>query len=178
MKTLILNGSPRKEGDTASLLSVFKATLLGEVLQIDAFEANISPCTDCRACSNHSGCCKQDEMQEFYRKLEEYDNIIIASPIWMETLPPPLMSIASRLQPYFYRPYTGKPKKGGILLVGGGSGGAEKAESTARLILKQLNVKEIHPLILSNKTDSVPTKDDQASLRSVCALAEWMNKNN
>lgn len=175
MKTVILNGSPRKQGDTSTLLAAVSAVLQGEILKIDAFEKNIFPCTDCRHCKTHGVCCKADKMQELYEELADCDNIIIASPIWMETLPPPLLSIASRLQPYFYRPNEARPKKGGILLVGGGSGGAKSAERTARLMLRQLNVTEVYPLILSGETDTVPAINDTDSLRFAETLAKWMN---
>ncbi len=174
MKTVILNGSPRKGGDTAALLAELKKHLSGEIFEIRAFEENIPPCVDCRACKSLGSCVKKDKLQELLPLLEECDYILIASPIWMETLTPPLLSIASRLQPYFYRPNKAPAKKGSILLVGGGSGGAESAERTARLMLKQLNATEVFPLILSGKTDTLPAEQDQEALQTVKNLAFWL----
>ena len=176
MKTLILNGSPRKEGDTAALLKELKKHLQGEILEINAFEANLSPCTDCRYCKTNEGCCKKDGMQELYPLLAESDCIVIASPVWMETLTPPLLNIASRLQPYFYRKNNAPAKKGAILLAGGGSGGAATAERTARLILRQCNAAEVFPLILSGKTDTLPASRDRAALTKTKEAALWLQK--
>ena len=50
MKTLILNGSPRKNGDTAQLLELAKAQLQGTYHVVSAYTANIHPCIDCRHC--------------------------------------------------------------------------------------------------------------------------------
>ena len=46
MKTLIINGSPRPNGNTAALLRELKAQLEGEVLEISAFYDHIAPCLD------------------------------------------------------------------------------------------------------------------------------------
>ena len=46
MKTLIFNGSPRKNGDTASLLKVVTGKLDGEVKVVNAYTCGISPCID------------------------------------------------------------------------------------------------------------------------------------
>lgn len=42
MKTLILNGSPRKQGDTATLISLAKKDLQGDVMEIETYICNIS----------------------------------------------------------------------------------------------------------------------------------------
>lgn len=76
MKTLILNGSPRIDGDTMSLIDVLKTGISDEVKVVSAYRCNVSPCVDCRYCWENTGCAIQDEMQEIYRYIEECDNII------------------------------------------------------------------------------------------------------
>ena len=66
MKTLIFNGSPRKNGDTASLLKYFLEQLPGEYKIVEAYRSIISPCVDCRYCWKKSGCAIKDGMQEIY----------------------------------------------------------------------------------------------------------------
>ena len=80
MKTLILNGSPRVNGDTASLIRTVTEGLLGEHKVLDTYRCDISPCVDCRYCREHPGCAIQDEMQEIYDYIQQCDNILIASP--------------------------------------------------------------------------------------------------
>ena len=50
MKTLILNGSPRPNGNTVALINELKKHLEGEVIELSAFRSNIAPCVDCRGC--------------------------------------------------------------------------------------------------------------------------------
>jgi multimeric flavodoxin WrbA len=101
LKTLVLNGSPRKKGDTVSLLTELTKQLEGEVKIVSAYHDNISPCADCRYCWEHDGRSIHDDMQEVYKAVEEYDNIVIASPIYYSQLTGELLSLASRFQRYY-----------------------------------------------------------------------------
>lgn len=174
MKTLIINGSPRKGGDTAALLAALE--LPGEVAEIRAFDVKVSPCLDCRYCRKSAGCSIRDGMQEIYRQIGESDCIILASPIWFATLPGPLLTLASRLQTYFSAAFFRKeqpfaaPKKGAVILTGGGSGGAEPAYDTAVMLLRQMGVKGEIPLVCSLHTDQTPAKEDADALAAVKEL--------
>ena len=53
MKTLTLNGSPHKDGDTAYIVSKIKEKLEGEIEEIYLYDENIKPCTDCKYCWKH-----------------------------------------------------------------------------------------------------------------------------
>ena len=101
MKTLIINGSPRINGDTASLLEIIKANIDGEYRIIDSYRCSISPCLDCRFCWENNGCVINDEMQEIYGYIQVCDNILIASPIYFSELTGKLLDVGSRLQTYF-----------------------------------------------------------------------------
>lgn len=83
MKTLIFNGSPRKSGDTISLVNKFIKHIDDEYKIVNAYDCNIKPCIDCRFCWKNSGCSQKDEMQEIYQYIQECDNILIASPIYI-----------------------------------------------------------------------------------------------
>ena len=173
MKTLIFNGSPRKNGDTAGLLKLFTDRLSGEYKIVDAYRCNISPCLDCRYCQKRSGCAVKDEMQEVYEYLKDCDNVLIASPVYFSELTGKMLDVGSRLQMYYcgkrFRKEEGglKPKKGAVLLVGGGDGKPEKAYETAKTLLKLMNCKEIHELICSHNTDTVPAIEDAHAVAGV-----------
>lgn len=173
MKTLIFNGSPRKSGDTVSLIKRFTEQMSGELKIVDAYRANISPCLDCRYCWKQSGCAIKDEMQEVYAYLQGCDNVLIASPIYFSELTGPMLSVGSRLQTYFcgrhFRKEASflKPKRGAVVLVGGGDGRPEKAYETAKTLLKNMNCKEIHELVCSHNTDSVPSIEDRQAVAGV-----------
>lgn len=176
MKTLILNGSPRKNGDTAGLINELTKKIAGEYKIVEAYRCNISPCLDCRYCWKHNGCCIKDEMQEIYEYIEECDNIIISSPIYFSELTGKLLDVGSRLQRYFCASFfrkekpIAKPKKGAIILVGGGDGDFEKAHSTARTLLHQMNCRDIHPLVCSHNTDKIPATKDKNALLGINSI--------
>jgi len=176
MKTLIINGSPRPNGDTASLLKEFKAHVKGEVVEISAYRAKISPCIDCRHCWEKQGCVIKDDMDKIYA--DDFDTVIIASPVYMSNLTGPVLSLASRFQIYFAAarilkmPIERKVKKGVLILVGGGDGGAEPAIESAKLIFRSMKAKlDEEDMVLSLQTDKIPAKDDSAAMDKVREIA-------
>ncbi|MGN0620882.1 MAG: flavodoxin family protein [Porcipelethomonas sp.] len=181
IKTLIINGSPRKNGDTAFLIRKLTEQLYGEHKIINAYTANIAPCTDCRKCREKYGCIADDEMQEIYEYLETCDNVVIASPIYFSELTGKLLDLGSRLQMYFSarqfldRTPKLKRKKGAVLLTGGGSGNPQKAYETAVYLLHYMNVKQIFPLICSHNTDRIPAENDSIILPQISKAAEFLS---
>ena len=182
MKTLILNGSPRRNGDTVSLLDILKDGLDSEVTQLDAYYADIAPCNDCRACRVHDGCVVDDDMSEIYRLLPDADNIVIASPIYFSEITGRLLDVCSRLQTYYSaRFFRGerivfKPKKGAVILVGGGDGSGERADETSRCILMHMGCKSYFPTVLSHNTNNIPAAEDKAAVEAVKSLAHWLSE--
>ncbi|MBK5246491.1 MAG: flavodoxin family protein [Peptostreptococcaceae bacterium] len=72
MKTLIFNGSPRTNGDTAILINEVIRNLQGDHKIIHAYDCNIKACIDCRYCWKNEGCSQIDGMQEVYNYIQEY----------------------------------------------------------------------------------------------------------
>lgn len=179
MKTVIWNGSPRKNGDTASLLKKLRELLPGEIIEIPAYFCDISPCVDCRYCWEHSGCCRKDGWQELEQTLLACDNVVIASPVYFSELTGPLLSVLSRLQQYFCaRAFRGEntpfsPKKGGILLVGGGDGSPRRAKEMAETLLRQMNCREIFPALICHNTNAAPALSELGILEKLQALADF-----
>lgn len=183
MKTLILNGSPRKDGNTAEIINMLSEKLTGDIKIINAYTANISPCIDCRYCWENSGCAIKDEMQSVYRYIQECDNIIIASPIYFSELTGKLLDIGSRLQMYYCARFfrneelISKTKKGAVILVGGGDGSGERAYKTAKILLHQMNTAEIFPLICKHDTNSSHVRDDAKTEEKINELVLFLQKN-
>ncbi len=179
MKTLIINGSPRKKGDTSVLIKGLVQDLPGEVQILNAFEVKVSPCVDCRYCRTHSGCAIKDEMQEIYRMIGAADNVVIASPVWFASLPGPLLSLASRVQCGFSARFFRKEpqfsgKKGAVLLTAGGSGGVSAAYKTASILLRELGAEQIAPPVAAMHTDTVPAAEDEGAIAAVRSIAEFL----
>lgn len=179
MKTLIFNGSPRKHGDTASLLERIIQSDIGEYKIVDAYRCNISPCLDCRSCWKNNGCVINDEMQEIYRYIQECDNILIASPLYFSELTGRLLDVGSRLQTYFCARFFRneepiiKPKKGAVILVGGGDGHIDLAYRTACTLLHHMNCHHIHEAVYSHHTNERPAIDDELALCGVNRIIDF-----
>ena len=180
MKTLILNGSPRKSGDTASLLEAIYRYLPGEIDEISAYYDGISPCTDCRICWDGSLCPMDDRMKRVIEELPSYDNTIIASPIYFSNLSGMLLAICSRLQflwvnrVWLGADLRGKKKKGAILLTGGGDGSHDMALKSAKIILRQLNAKSIGE-VLSLSTNELAAKEDATAIEQAISIARKLS---
>ena len=182
MKTLILNGSPRKNGDTMSLIHLVTADIIGEYKIVNAYDCDISPCIDCRHCRKNAGCAINDEMQEVYSYIQECDNILIASPIYFSELTGKLLDVGSRLQMYFctkrfrnMRPIA-KMKKGAVILVGGGDGRIDKPFETACTLLHHMNCFDIFPAVYSHHTNMRPAIEDVKALSGIHGIIDFFNK--
>lgn len=181
MKTLILNGSPRKNGDTESLVNLVSGNLKSDYMIINAYTCNISPCIDCRFCWKDEGCVIQDEMQEVYAYIQECDNILIASPIYFSELTGKLLDVGSRFQTYFCGGFfrkeipIKKPKRGAVILVGGGDGNMNKAYETACVLLHHINCYDIHSMVSCHNTNHVSAMKDKQTLAGVESIIQFFN---
>ncbi|MDR1797131.1 MAG: flavodoxin family protein [Clostridiales Family XIII bacterium] len=183
MKTLIIGGSPRKAGDTAALIGILRGQLPGEVAELSAYYSDISPCLDCRACRGTPGCVIRDDMDLIYA--DDFDAVVVASPIYFGNVTGPVLSLASRFQythsarEYLRAPVSYKPKRGGILLVGGGTGkGDEHGAIRAAMILMRMMNAEVRDdlIVVSRRTDVVPAAEDAAAAEKTRRLAQWLSE--
>jgi multimeric flavodoxin WrbA len=180
MKTLIFNGSPRKNGNTASLIEELVRQLDGDYKIIRAYDCNVRPCIDCRFCWKNSGCSIKDGMQEIYEDIQEADNIVIASPMYFSVLTGQLLAVLSRLQTYWCAKFmrheepVPKKKKGGIIIVRGGDGELKRAEDTARILLRDMNARQVG-LVFADNSDATPSIEVPEVLEGIRALAEELN---
>ena len=98
MKTLIINGSPRPNGNTVALLRELRNHLEGEIIEISAFYSGIAPCIDCRGCWKTAQCVVHDGMDGIYG--DDFDIVGIASPDYFGTMPGAMLNLLSRMQPW------------------------------------------------------------------------------
>ena len=89
MKILVFMGSPRKNGDTATLVKPFLSELESkgaEVKTIFLYDKKIAPCLECFQCQDkleEYGCAIQDDMNEIADEILKADCFILASPIFI-----------------------------------------------------------------------------------------------
>ena len=86
---LILKGSPREKGNSATLADRLAAGAKDAGAQVESIylhSLDIRPCDACDLCKDPgSGCGIEDDMQPRYPKLVEADAIVLASPIYWFT---------------------------------------------------------------------------------------------
>lgn len=180
-KTLIINGSPRPQGNTAALIAQLKSRLKGEVIELSAFRSDIAPCVDCRSCWTTAKCAVSDEMQVIYD--DDFDNVVLASPVYFSTLPGQMLSLMSRLQPwhaakfFLNQPLKLREKKAAVILTAGGKGNQAQTLHHVRALFRMLNAAgyEEH-WICSPNTDTIPADQDEKAMADVLALADWLNE--
>lgn len=182
MKTLIFNGSPKKNGHTAAMIEELCKHLEGEYQIIDAYTADIKPCMDCHHCWTHPNCCIHDGWDELDQMIRECDNIVLASPIYFCELTGPLLSILSRIQVYFSARIMRreaplpKEKRGGLMLTGGGMGTAPFPMRPTTTILHEMNVREIFDPVTSLATDTCPAAEDKEAIQKIAEFADFLNR--
>lgn len=183
MKTLVISGSARKNGHTRQMVDLFLEHLEGEKEIIDAYRTEVKPCMDCRYCWKKKECVIKDGMQDIYRKLEEADNIILASPMYFHSVTGRMKELIDRFQVYWAgHVRKDMPKewmrKGAILMVGGAPEFENQflgGEIVFKNLLNDLSAENLGQVCLPNTDrDSLETRPDIQA--QVIALAEKMNQ--
>lgn len=113
MKILVLNGSPRPNGNTKQMVTAFAegAVSVGnEATTIDVCRKNIKGCMACEYCHGKGQgiCIQQDDMQEIYTLLREADMLVIASPIYYHGISGQLKCVIDR---FYSVAYPNKPPR-------------------------------------------------------------------
>ena len=101
MNILVLNGSPRPQGETANMVSAFKnaAEKAGhEVRVIEVCRLNIRGCLACEYChgKGRGVCAQKDDMRQIYDALPETDMLVLASPIYYHNISGQLKCVIDR----------------------------------------------------------------------------------
>lgn len=123
MKVLIVNGSPRVNGNTATALGemekIFKSENIEcETLQIGGMD--IRGCISCRKCFENGKCVFDDIVNETAQKFRECDGIVVGSPVYYASANATLIAFLTRL---FYSSNFDKTMKVGAAVVAARRGG-------------------------------------------------------
>ena len=123
MKVLIINGSPRKGGNTTiavnEMVKVFAIEGVDtEVVQIGG--KDIRGCIACGSCYKTGKCAFDDEVNELAAKFEEAEGLVVASPVYFASANATLIACLDRL---FYSTHFDKTMKVGASLVVARRGG-------------------------------------------------------
>ena len=116
MKVIAINGSPRKNWNTAILLQKALDGAVSQGAETEMFhlyELNYKGCISCFSCKTKDGksygmCAIKDDLTPILRKVGEVDAIILGSPIYFGTVTGEMKSFMERLM-FPYITYTDPP---------------------------------------------------------------------
>ena len=89
LKVIGICGSPRRKGNTETLLDVALSEFDKKYFEIEKVilsEYKIEPCTSCRICTKTHECSIRDDMTKIVQKLLESHIVIIASPVYFNNV--------------------------------------------------------------------------------------------
>ena len=100
MKVLMINGSPKDNGNTALALREMRTVFEAEGIEVDYVHVGhltIKGCTGCAACFKLGKCVQDDVVNEVAEKFKECDGMVIASPVYYASANGTLISLLDRL---------------------------------------------------------------------------------
>lgn len=107
-KVLLINGSPKKDGCTATALEEMVKIFETEGVETEIIQVgnqNIRGCISCRKCMESGKCVFDDLVNEAAEKLDEADGLVIGSPVYYGSPNGSLLCFLDRL---FYSTMTSK----------------------------------------------------------------------
>ncbi len=123
MKVLMINGSPRIEGNTYMALSEMQKIFAEEGVEAEIVQVGDKSVRGCIACGGcmEKGCCVFDDIvNELAPKFEECDGLVVASPVYYASANATLIACLDRL---FYSTRFDKTMKVGASVVAARRGG-------------------------------------------------------
>ena len=123
MKVLILNGSPRVNGNTSIAVKEMENVFIKEGVEVESIQVgnmDIRGCIACGSCGSTGKCVFDDIVNEVAPKLEAADGLVIASPVYYASANATLIALLDRL---FYSTNFDKSMKVGASVVCARRGG-------------------------------------------------------
>lgn len=172
-KVLALMGSPRKNKNTDMSLDFLLFGLDKKVFEIKKIylsDLNIENCLGCEYCGKTGQCIKNDDMKYIYEELDKSDLIILAAPIYFNSVNALTKSMIDRCQRYWSLKYSlgnsykrGEDRKGIFLSTGGAPFHYNQfivALPVLDYFFRSINAEYIGNYFISN-TDKFPVSERQ-----------------
>ncbi len=175
-KVLLINGSPHAKGCTYTALSEVAKSLHNEGIEsefIHLGEKPIAGCIACGSCYKTGYCFRKDIVQEVQQRLDEFDGIVIGSPVYYSGPTGQLISFLNRL---FYTGGSQMAGKVGAAVVSCRRGGAS---ATFEQLNQYFTISHM-PIVASQYWNSVhgntpdEVRQDEEGLQTMRALGQNM----
>ena len=117
MNVLIINGSPRPNGNTTAAINEMKKIFDSQGIQTTEMRIgnkSIRGCIACNSCAEKGKCVFDDEVNKAAELFEEADGLVVASPVYYASANGTLISFMDRL---FYSTSFDKTMKVGAAVV-------------------------------------------------------------
>lgn len=128
MKVLMINGSPRPKGNTATALAEMERVFDAEGIEVETVQIgnkDIRGCIACGTCGERGACVFDDVVNEIAAKFEQADSLVVATPVYYAS---PNATVIALLDRLFYSAHFDKTMK-----VGASVAVARRAGTTATL---------------------------------------------
>ena len=123
MKVLIVNGSPRVDGNTSIALAEMQRIFEAEGVECDVAQVgaqDIRGCIACGSCAETGKCVFDDAVNELAPRFEAADGLVVASPVYYASANATLVALLDRL---FYSTRFDKTMKVGAAVAVARRGG-------------------------------------------------------
>ena len=123
MKVLMLNGSPRANGNTALALSQMEQVFAQEEIETEIVQIGhqaVRGCIACGSCFREGKCVFDDVVNELAPKFQEADGLVVATPVYYASANATLIAALDRL---FYSTRFDKTMKVGASIAVARRGG-------------------------------------------------------
>lgn len=128
-KIIVLNGSPRKNGNTSALVKAFREGAESAGHSVTEFWLGGMKINGCRGCcaggkNPESPCVQKDDMEQIYQAYKEADVVVLASPLYYWTISGQLKCAFDRLFAVAECDpgYTNPRKESALLMAAEGNG--------------------------------------------------------
>ncbi|MBO5773205.1 MAG: flavodoxin family protein [Clostridia bacterium] len=177
MKVLILNGSPRVDGNTTIAVNELVNTFNVEGIETEVIQVGgkiIRGCIACLSCAKTGKCVFDDAVNEVAEKFKDADGLIVASPVYYAQANATLVALLTRM---FYSAKFDKSMKVGASVAVARRGGCS---STFDELNKFFTISGM-PVVSSQYWNSVHGRDkgqaneDEEGLQTMRVLARNMS---
>jgi multimeric flavodoxin WrbA len=143
MKAVGFIGSPRKGGNTETLVNEILAGASEKGAKTTVYnitELNIKGCKACNSCHDQAGCILKDDMRKLYDEITKADAVVFGSPIYMWQMSGQMKIFIDRLLPFLNPAYSLKEGKRKDLILAFTQGQSDSAifmqyyESTGEML--------------------------------------------
>ena len=162
-RIVILNGSPRKKGNTSSLTKEFAKGAIEAGNEVDEFMLSTMKINGCIGCwkggkdIDHP-CAQKDDMDEIYAKYRDADIVVLASPLYYWFISGFLKNAFDRLFAVAECDKYKNPVKDSILIMAAEGAGFEESEIWYDNLEKHIGWKSIGKILCDHVTQPGDTE--------------------